>query len=165
MKNILVLIGLLSSSYTFAQVRKPTPIPPPPKPAKVSEQKSEKCFLYTTEERKDALVYVTENLLEYGWAGSNARMIITTFNYDPLKKEKVEKEGYVYAQSKSMQFINGSYKIEKDILSFSPEKPDKFKQRRFKIYYKAKTKNEAYLEDEAKHPFKPGKCLEPMVSM
>lgn len=165
MRNIIVIIALLSSTATFGQIKKKASLPPPPKPAKVSEQKSEKCFLYTTEEQKDTLVYVTENLLEYGWAGSNARIIITTFDYDPLKKKTVEKKGYVYAQSKSMEFINGSYKIEKDILIFSPEKPDKFAQRRFKIYYKAKTKNEAYLEDEAKHLFKPGKCLEPMVSM
>lgn len=176
MKNTTIIFALLISSFAFGQKKKPSkPIGPPPVIQHAPEEKvpeivrteteTEKCFVYNTEYQKDSRIFVTENLFEYGWAGSNARLIITKYDYDFVKKKETEKEGYVYAQTKTSQFIEGDFKIENKILTFSPNKKDKFEKRTFKLFYKSNSKNVDYLEDQDKNKFAVGACLQPSVSL
>ncbi|WP_367330604.1 hypothetical protein [Sphingobacterium multivorum] len=124
-----------------------------------------KCFVYKTEERKDSLLFIIENLLEYGLAGDNARMVITSYSYDPAKKAAAKNKGEVLVEEKSMKFVNGSCKIHNDVLVFTPEKLEKFKVRTFGLIYKPKSKKIDYLKDEESNKFVPGDCLEPTVSL
>lgn len=170
-----MITALLMCFVGSAQKKKPRKIVPPPPvrevppPPKIEELPFEddhkKCFVFKAEEQKDSLVYVTETLLEYGWNNDLARMIITTYDFDPVKKKEAEEDGYILVQSETMQFINGTYKIEKDVLTFTPEKPEKFKTRLFKITYKSKTKKINFLTDENNNKLQTGECLQPMVSM
>lgn len=129
-------------------------------------QQTENCFVYTTEQQKDSLVYVSESLLEYGWAGANARMVITRYTYDPVKKEAVEKEGRkFFFPNQELQFINGTYKTEENTLIFTPDKVDQYEERTFKIVYTLKTNNIDYLVDEDNNNYLRGDCLEPVVGM
>lgn len=164
------------SGLAFGQQKKTKKAPPLikknlPEPPKAKDydtlisEDSKKCFVYKAEEKKDSLVYVTENLLEYGWAGSNARLIITTYNYDPEKKKQTEKDGETLTQSQNLHFIDGRYKIEKNIFNFTPDKSENYESRTFKLIYKPKTQNVESLTDENNHPYKKGECLQPMISL
>lgn len=175
MKKIIMITALLMCITASAQKKKPRKIIPPPPvreippPPKIEELPFEdddkKCFVYKAEEQKDSLVYVTETFLEYGWNNDMARMIITTYDFDPVKKKKAEEEGYILAQTETMQFIDGLFKIEKDIFTFTPTKTDRFKAQSFKITYKPKTKQVAFLTDENNKKLQTGECLQPMVSI
>lgn len=175
MKNTLIMLSVFIAGFAMGQKKKSTKTPPPfisPKivvlkkhTLEIKDPESEKCFTYKTEIQKDGLTYSTENLLEYGWAADNARMVIITYNYDPVKKAEVEKSGYIYSVPQSMQFIDGDFVIEKDNLIFTPSKSNKFEKRFFKLIYKSKTKKIDHLEDEKKSFFKASDCLQPSVMM
>lgn len=175
MKKLIMITALLMCFVGSAQKKKPKKIVPPPPvkevppPPKIEELPFEddekKCFVFKAEEQKDSLTYVTETLLEYGWNNDLARMIITTYDFDPVKKKEAEEDGYTLVQSETMQFINGIFKIEKDVFTFTPEKSEKFKNQLFKITYKSKTKKVDFLTDENNNKLQTGECLEPMVKM
>lgn len=133
---------------------------------KAAGQQTENCFVYTVAQQKDSLVYVSESLLEYGWAGANARMVITRYAYDPVKKEAVEKEGRTFFfPDQELQFINGTYKTEDNILIFTPDKVDQYEERTFKIVYNPETNKIDSLLDENNNNYLRGDCLEPVVGM
>ena len=178
MKKAFIIFGIIACSFAFGQKNKsskPRRIAPPPvreaapppveKLSPIPEREEEKCFVNKQEEQKEDLIYVKETLLEYGWASTNARMVITTYNYDPIKKEEAEKNGDRLLYSQSLQFIEGDFKIEKGNLIFTPTKADKFKKKIFKFYYQPKTQKILHLEDENKQLLKTGKCLEPTISI
>ncbi|MEG1021476.1 MAG: hypothetical protein RSE50_08160 [Myroides sp.] len=175
MKKLIMITALLMCFVGSAQKKKPKKIVPPPPvkevppPPKIEELPFEddkkKCFVFKAEEQKDSLTYVTETLLEYGWNNDLARMIITTYDFDPVKKKEAEEDGYILVQSETMQFINGTYKIEKDVFTFTPEKSENFKKQLLKINYKDKTKKVDFLRDENNNKLQTGECLQPMVSM
>lgn len=175
MKKLIMITALSMCFMGSAQKKKPkkivTPppvreVPPPPKIEELPfEDDDKKCFVFKAEEQKDSLTYVTETLLEYGWNNYLARMIITTYDFDPVKKKEAEEDGYTLVQSETMQFINGTFKIEKDVFIFTPEKSEKFKTQLFKITYKSKTKKVDFLTDENNNKLQTGECLQPMVKM
>ncbi len=141
-------------------------VPAPPKVEKLPlKDDDKKCFVYKMEEQKDSLTYVTETLLEYGWHSDLARMIITTYDYDADKKKKAEEEGYSLIQTETMQLIDGIFKIDKGIFTFTPDNSEKFKTQLFKITYKPKSKQVDFLTDENNNKLQTGECLQPMVSM
>lgn len=121
---------------------------------------SKKCFLYITEESKDARTFVKENLFEYGWSGDNARMVVTTYDYDTAAKKQSGNENYIYAKSK--QYIEGLYRIDNNNLIFTPDKADKFGKQTYKII-KNKTKNGEELVDENNHRFQKGNCQQAII--
>jgi len=178
MKKILLLtLIVLTNSLVSGQQKKSKrkTFPPPIKreaPVVMAEPIAEivplqpkNCFVFNFEEKKDSLLYVSKSLLEYGWAGDNARMVITSYNYDPVKKKEVEKDGKMLLfHEEKMQFINGSYKFEQDLLIFTPEKTDRFEKRTFRLIYKTKTKKVDYLQDEKNNKYVSGGCQEAMVS-
>lgn len=176
MKNLFVVTLVMLSVSAFGQQKKtrkappitPPKLLPPPEPKKLeelSEGDYKKCFIYKSEEQKDSSVYVTENLLEYGWAGSNARFVITTYNYDAAKKSQAEKEGQIYTQSQRLRYIDGTYTIQKNILNFIPDKVENYQNRTFKIIYKPKTQKVQSLKDESNKQYKTGGCPEPIISL
>ncbi len=175
MKQLIMITALLMCFVGSAQKKKPRKvIPPPPvkevlEPPKIQEltvkDDSKKCFSFKMEEKKDSLVYVTETLLEYGWNSDLARMIITTYDYDPIKKKEAKEAGYDLVQAETMQFIDGVYKIENGTFTFTPDKLDRFKTQLFKITYKPKAKEIEFLIDENNNKLQPGECLQPMVMM
>ncbi|RKE56080.1 hypothetical protein [Sphingobacterium detergens] len=175
-KIFLIALITFSHFFVFGQQKKPNKntIPPPikkkeypmPEAKRIEDifmEQTKRCFIYKVEERKDSLLYVSSNLLEYGWAGDNARMVISSYNYDPIKKKEAEQKGYVLLEEKNMQFINGSYKTEKDVLIFTPEKEDRFEKRTFKLVYKPKTNKVDYLKDEKNNKYIAGDCQEPIL--
>lgn len=176
MKNLILICIIMLSASAFGQqkkTKKPPPITrteilPPPETKKIDEQnidKTKKCFVYKMEEQKDSVVYVTENLLEYGWAADNARLVITTYNYVPAKKDMNKKEGNIYAQSQRLRYIEGTYTIQKGILGFIPDKAQNYQNRTFKIDYKPKTQKVQSLQDESNHRYTKGGCPEPTISL
>lgn len=176
MKNLFVIILVILSGSVSGQQKKtkkapqitPPKILPPPEvkePKYLGADNSKKCFIYKSQEQKDSLIYITENLLEYGWAGSNARFVITTYNYDVAKKSQMEKDGQIYAQSQRLRYIDGKYTIQKNNLTFTPDKAENYENRTFKIVYKPKTQKVDYLKDEGSHQYKKGKCDEPVISL
>lgn len=174
MKNLLFMILLVCATGAFAQKKKRS-IPPPPvimeappkiqKPYVDEEEDETKCFVYTHKEEKDRIVFVTENLLEYGWNNAMARMIITTYDYDPVAQKEAEKEGYIIAQSKQLQFIDGHFKITNDTFTFTPTNTNEFKTEIFKISFEGKTKKIKQLKNSDNQLFEKGTCLEPTISM
>lgn len=129
-------------------------------------QQTENCLVYTVAQQKNSLVYVSESLLEYGWAVNNARMVITRYTYDPIKKEAVEKEGRkFFFPNQELQFINGTYKTEENTLIFTPDKVNKHQKRTFKIVYNPETNKIDYLVDDDNNNYLRGDCLEPVVGM
>lgn len=169
-----MITALLMCFVGSAQKKKPQKIvpppvikevPPPPKIEAPKKDDSKKCFSFTMEEKKDALIYVTETLLEYGWNSDLARMVITTYDYDPIKKKEAEAAGYDLVQAETMQFIDGVFKIENGTFTFIPDKLDRFKTQLFKITYKPKTKEVEFLIDENNNKLQTGECLQPMVMM
>jgi len=175
MKKLIMITALLMCFIGSAQKKKPKKIVPPPPvrevppPPKIEELPFEddekKCFVFKAEEQKDSLTYVTETLLEYGWNNDLARIIITTYNYDSVKKNQADENGEILALTQNLQFINGTFKIEKDVFIFTPEKSEKFKTQLFKITYKSKTKKVDFLTDEDNNKLQTGECLQPMVKM
>ena len=167
MKKLIMITALLMCFVGSAQKKKPKKeVPPPPEIEELPfDDDDKKCFVFRAEEQKDSLTYVTETLLEYGWNNDLARMIITTYDFDPVKKKEAEEDGYTLVQSETMQFINGTFKIEKDVFTFTPEKSEKFKTQLFKITYKSKTKKVDFLTDENNNKLQTGECLQPMVKM
>lgn len=172
-KFLIILLGV--SSIAFAQKKKQTKIMPPPPVKQIEppqiieppeiEHEGTKCFVYKKEEKKDALIYVTETLLEYGWNNDMARMIITNYEYDPIAEKEAEEKGYVLAQSKQLQFIDGHFKITNDTFTFTPTNTNEFKTEIFKINFENKTKKVKQLKNQDDELFVKGACLEPMVSM
>ncbi|KFC19458.1 hypothetical protein [Chryseobacterium sp. FH1] len=75
MKNLLLLIAVVSSSFAFGHKKAVQFIPPPvtDSPTKAEAQEniaiedSKKCFVYVSEVQKDEKVDVTETQLEYGY--------------------------------------------------------------------------------------------------
>ncbi|WP_262152304.1 hypothetical protein [Chryseobacterium foetidum] len=176
MKNFLLAIAILSTSLAHGQKKKPAKVippppivrtekEPPPPPSLAIEDSSKKCFVHVSEVPKDSMVAVTENLLEYFPSGSNARMVITTYQYDPKLKKQLNGSDEMLAQSQQLQFIEGKYTIEKGILTMIPYKKDKFDTRRFKLVNKPKTQTVINLKDEQNHLYKKGNCIEPMISL
>ena len=174
MKNVFMIAALLLCFVGSAQQKKPKKIVPPPpvkevlEPPKIEAPKkddSKKCFSFKMEEKKDSLVYVTETLLEYGWNSDLARIIITSYDYDPIKKKEAKEAGYDLVQAETMQFIDGVFKIENGTFTFTPDKLDRFKTQLFKITYKPKTKEVEFLIDENNNKLQTGECLQPMVMM
>ncbi|MBV6878539.1 hypothetical protein NG800_001490 [Epilithonimonas ginsengisoli] len=175
MKTVFVIILIMMSGLTFGQQKKtkkappitPPTLLPPPEVKKLEDYSKDekKCFIYKSEEQKDSIVYVTENLLEYGWAGSNARFVITTYNYDAAQKSQTEKDGQIYAQSQRLRYIDGKYTIQKNILNFTPDKAENYQNRTFKIIYKPKSQKVESLKDESSHQYKKGGCTEPTISL
>lgn len=175
MKNVFMIAALLLCFVGSAQKKKSRKIVPPPPvreippPTKIEEiyveDDSKKCFVYKAEEQKDSIVYVTETLLEYGWASDLARMIVTSYDYDPIKKKEAKEAGYDLVQAETMQFIDGVFKIENGTFTFTPDKLDRFKTQLFKITYKPKTKEVEFLIDENNNKLQTGECLQPMVMM
>ena len=192
MKNLILIITMFSFVVSFGQQKKSNkatqkvintkkvPMPPPritEKPLKIIkvipkiEPKSDQvnCFLYVNESSTDTLVSITENLLEYGWNNDLARMVISNFNYDPKIKKKLEKEGKTLNYTKTSQFINGSFSLEKGILTFIPDKDEANKinmvneNKIFRIILKPKSKNINYLKDENGNKYSKGECLEPII--
>lgn len=176
MKKNILIFALLASSFAIGQKKKTStkPIVPPPVIQRVPEEKApelvrtpsetEKCYVYKTETQKDSRVFVTENLFEYGWAHTNARLVITKYDYDFVKKKQAEKNGYVYAQSQTRKFIEGDFTIDNKILTFTPDKKEDEK-RIFKLLYKPNSKSVDHLEDKDKNKYIIGDCLQPTVSL
>ena len=175
MKQLIMITALFMCFLGSAQQKKPRKViqPAPVKevlePPKIQEltvkDDSKKCFSFKMEEKKDSLVYVTETLVEYGWNSDLARMIITTYDYDPIKKKEAKEAGYDLVQTETMQFIDGVFRIEKGIFTFTPDKLDRFKTQSFKITYKPKVKEIEFLIGENSNKLQPGECLQPMVMM
>lgn len=174
MKQLIMITAFLMCFVGSAQQKKPKKIVPPPpvkevlEPPKIEAPKkddSKKCFSFTMEEKRDSLVYVTETLLEYGWNSDLARIIITSYDYDPIKKKEAKEAGYDLVQAETMQFIDGVYKIENGTFTFTPDKLDRFITQLFKITYKPKAKEIEFLIDEDSNKLQPGECLQPMVMM
>ena len=175
MRNLLLVLAVASSGLGYGQKKKPAKILPPPPivmPKKAEPPQSlsiqddaKKCFVYVNEVTKDSMVNVTETLLEYFPSGSNARMVITTYQYDPELKKKLSGSGETLAQTQQLQFIEGKYTIEKGTLTMTPSKKDQFEPRRFKLVNKPKTQTLLHLKDEQNHLYKKGKCLEPVISL
>ena len=170
MKNLFFIITLLLGSFFFAQKKTTTkPIVKParlePPPTSRPEMAVDKCYIYSTEEKKDNLVQKTETLMEYGGSSIRARIIITKTNYDPAEKMKADKEGYIYAQPSTKQFIEGKYTLENNTLHFAPDKSDKYEKRIFKLVNKPKSKTLDYMKDENNNILNEGSCAEPMVSL
>ena len=148
---------------TTKPIVKPARLEPPP--TSRPEMAVDKCYIYSTEEKKDNLVQKTETLMEYGGSSIRARIIITKTNYDPAEKMKADKEGYIYAQPSTKQFIEGKYTLENNTLHFAPDKSDKYEKRIFKLVNKPKSKTLDYMKDENNNILKEGSCTEPMVSL
>lgn len=170
MKNLFIIITLLLGSFTFAQKKtttKPIVKPAPLESPKVNYPKEavDKCYIYTAEEKKDNLVQKTETLMEYGGSSIRARIIVTKTNYDPAEKIKADKEGYIYTQPSTIQFIEGKYNLENNTLHFTPDKADKFEKRTFKLVNKPKSKTLDYMKDENNNILKEGSCKEPVISL
>ncbi|MNK85772.1 hypothetical protein D3C87_1056620 [compost metagenome] len=175
MRNLLLVLAVASSGLGYGQKKKPAKILPPPPivmPKKAEPPQSlaiqddaKKCFVYVSEITKDSMVNVTENLLEYFPSGSNARMIITTYQYNPEVKKQLSGSGEMLAQTQQLQFIEGKYTIEKGTLTMTPDKKDRFDTRRFKLVNKPKTQTVINLKDEQNHLYKKGNCMEPMISL
>jgi len=159
----------------YGQKKKPTKVPAPPPIVMAPEAKkpqspliqdhSKQCFVYISEIPKDSLVAVTENLLEYFPSGNNARMVITTYQYDPKIKQQTDLAGDRYALTQKMQFIEGKYTLQNGILTMIPDKKDTFETRRFQLVKKPTTQTLLNLRDEDNHLYKKGKCIEPMISL
>lgn len=175
MRNLLFVFAVVGSNVAYGQKKKtkiiippppiimPTKAEPPKRPA--IEDQSTKCFVYINEVPKDSMVAVTENLLEYKPSSSSARMVITTYEYDPKLRSKANESGEMLARTQQLQFIDGTYDIEKDTLTMMPNNKDRFETRRFKIVNKPKTQTVINLKDEQKHLYKKGKCLETMTNI
>lgn len=174
MKYVFMLISLIICSGTFAQKKKTTKtIPPPPvrkefSPPKIQslikeDDEDTKCFVYIVKEEKEGRVFVTENLLEYGWNNDLARIVITTYDYDPVAVKKAEEEGYLLGQTQRLQFIEGTFNIKDHTYTFIPTKLDKFKTETFKISFEGKSKKVKHLTNNKNEVFEKGACLEPIL--
>ena len=173
MKYLFTICAILLFSLTSAQKKRSGKVPPkiskqtvferPPEVKKFEIEDSKKCFVNTAKETKDGRDHFTDTLLEYGWSADNARIIITTYNFDREKEAEAKRSGLVFDASQKFQFINGNFTISKNILTFIPEKLEKFQKHSFKLIYRSKKLNS--LEGENKMILNKGKCLEPMVSM
>jgi len=167
MRNLIFIIIILNCIVSFGQKKKSNKMLVPPKILKIEEEPipEEKCFVYKFEVPKDSLIFESTNLLEYGWSGENARIVIKTVQYDPIKEKKAKEEGYDLIWERTLQYINGKFKIEKNILTFTPEKLNAHKIQTFKLIYKAKSKDLDYLIDENGKKYIVGKCSEPTIEM
>ena len=174
MRNTLTIITLTIFSLSFGQKKKSNKVPPPIMPPKIipvpqektpdypGAERSKKCFVYIATSEKDSRVYVTENLFEYGWSSTNARMITTTYDYDAAKKKENE-SAYIY--SKISQYVDGDFTEAKNKVMFSPSKSEKYPKKTFNVFYKSKSKTIDHLEDENQNKYKKGECPEPTVSI
>lgn len=119
------------------------PPPPPPAPVKIEFEKEAEIpdegiqyFGYMKETPNDGMVQVEERVLEYGWSDDLARIVITEYNYDPVKRKEAEEAGYQYlARTKTLQYIEGRFHVEGNTLIFTPDKPDKFDTVTFGVQY------------------------------
>jgi len=131
----------------------------------IIEDTEKKCFIYKTEIQKDAILYVTETLLEYGWSNNLAQMVITTYHFDPIKKEQTEKAGYLWGQAKNIRFINGTFRMEEDIFVFMPDKAEDFEKQLFKINFEIGKKEVSFLTNENNNILQKGDCFESIKGM
>jgi hypothetical protein len=124
-----------------------------------------KCFVYISKVPKDSLVYETKNTFEYGWAADNARLVIETKEYDPIKEKQAKEKGYSLVWRETAQYINGSFKIQKGILIFTPDKLENYNIRKFQLINKSKTQKLDYLKDENNNRYVSGDCAKTLVSV
>ncbi|MDR2238784.1 MAG: hypothetical protein LBE92_21935 [Chryseobacterium sp.] len=115
--------------------------------------------------KNDSMLLETKRTLEYDESGNNARIIISSKEYDPIKDQQAKKEGNRLVWQETAELINGRYKIENSILTFTPEKLNNNEVRTFKLVYKLKTKNLDYLKDEMNNKYGVGNCSKPIVGM
>lgn len=176
MKKLILCLAILTcSTMAFAQQKKttktrttprkveqpPVIIPPPSDELTVTNY----CFVYLHEEKKGDMVHADNTILEYGWAGQNARMVIESKEYDPIKEKEAKEKGEHLVWEETVQYINGKFKITNDVLTFMPDKPERYKTRVFKVIYKGKSKEPDYLIDEHKNKYLPGDCPTPIISV
>jgi len=170
MKNIFLVTTLLLGSFTMAQKKtttkkivRPAPLEPPV--AKKLEEAKDKCYIYPTREKKGNMVYNKESLLEYGGSSIRARIIITTSEYDAVKKKEVEDSGRIFGHPSQMQIIYGTFTLDKNTVHFTPDETDKYEKRTFQLVNKPKSKTLDYVKDENNNIWKEGSCKEPMISL
>lgn len=173
MRKLMLATVLLTSCFAFGQKKtakkqsvppivKPAPIETPKIEQPISYDDEEKCFIYTKDEKKDNLVYNTEKLLKYGWASNNARIIITSYNYDPVEKQKAESSGDILGYPIKTQYIDGKYRIEKNTVFFTPDKTDKSDNQNFQLIYQSKKLHHAI--DNQNNILTKIKCPEQSIS-
>lgn len=170
MKNLFFLFAVFMSYNTVQAQKKTNKIIPPkiaqPEIRMISKDETKKCFVYNTNEPKNnSMILETKKILEYDESDNNARIIINSKEYDPIKDQQAKKEGDRVVWQETARLINGTSKIENNILTFTPEKLDNNEVRTFKLVYKIKTKKLDYLKDELNNKYVVGTCSEPLVSM
>jgi hypothetical protein len=98
MKNLIFIIAILNLTVVFGQKKKSNQsLQLPPKVLVIKELPiaEKKCYVYKSEVPKDSLIFESTYLLEYGWNdGENARIIIKTMEYDPIKEKEAIQKGY-----------------------------------------------------------------------
>lgn len=158
------------------KINTPPPPPPPPEPPQliapsiseipVLEDEETKCFTYLEKSEKNGRVYYKNHLLEFGWNGDNARIVITEYDYEKEVAEKIDKGEDVIATTETLQFIEGSYTIENEKLIFIPEK-EKFSdyKKDFIINYSDNSKKSIKELKDKKNSWKKGDCLEKVPSI
>lgn len=119
---------------------------------------TKKCFLHATEVIKDSVVYVTQNLLEYGYEDNKARILITTYDYDLVKEKLAKLNGSSLTKLETIQFVDGTYKIEKNLLTFKPDDAINFKTTQFKISFKPKSSTIQFLTNKTGEKYVKGEC-------
>lgn len=170
MKNLFFLFAVFMSYNTVqAQKRSNKIIPPKITETKIrmiSKDETKKCFVYVTNEPKNnSMILETKSILEYDESDNNARIIINSKEYDPIKDQQAKKEGNSLVWQETAEHINGTYKIDNDILTFTPEKLDHYEIRNLKLVYKPKTKKFDYLKDEVNNKYVVGDCSKSIVSV
>lgn len=170
MKNLFFLFAVFISHNTVQAQKKTNKIIPPKITQQeirmVSKDETKKCFVYSTKEPKnDSMLLETKRTLEYDESDNNARIVINSKEYDPIKDQQAKKEGNRLVWQETAELINGTYKIENSILTFTPEKLNNNEVRTFKLVYKQKTKNLDYLKDKVNNKYAVGNCSKPIVSM
>ena len=62
---------------------------------------------------KDSLIFESTTLLEYWNNGEDARLIIKTMEYNPIKEKEAKQKGYNIVWKETTQRVNGTIKIKK----------------------------------------------------
>lgn len=151
----------------------PAPMLPPPiiEPKNFENDNSEniaKCFVNVAETATANKVEILETLIEFGYSTDRARLVTTTTLHEGenirQKIEDAKKEGMQIVAEMSVELIDGTFSIEKNVLTFKGEDSKKIKT--FKITYKQKTKVIQQLtEISTSQIYKTGPCFAPMPSI
>lgn len=168
MKNLFFLIGVVICCNFLQAQNKPVKLTPPKiTRTEINMAETKKCFVNITKEQEnDSMLLETKSILEYDESyNNNARIVISSKKYDPVKDQQAKKEGNYIVWLETLQYIDGSYKIEKGIFKFTPKKLDNYGIRTFKLVYKPKTKKLDYLKDNENNKYVVGDCPEPIVSV